>query len=121
MIFFQRFLLVGFSNTLFAYLVFVLFIQLLNYNIAYTISFAMTIILSYFLNSLYVFKEKLSVRKFFQFPLVYLIQYLFGVVLLNILNVYFHTSNYINMLIVTILSIPLTFFFSKRIIYTKKQ
>jgi putative flippase GtrA len=116
MIFFKRFLGIGIINTIFAYIVFIILLQVLNYNISYTISFMATIILSYFLNSKYVFKQKVSLSKFIKFPLVYIVQYLFGIVVLNILNIYMNTSNYINMLIVTILSIPLTFILSKKII-----
>ncbi len=119
MIFLKRFLGIGMINTVFAYFIFIILFQFLNYNISYSVSFISTIILSYFLNSKYVFKQKLSIRKFIKFPLVYIVQYIFGIIVLNILNIYFQTSNYINMLIVTIVSIPLTFILSKKIIHTK--
>lgn len=118
---FLNFLKIGASNTLFSYIVFTISLQFFNYNISYTVSFFFTIILSYFLNSMYVFKQKLSVKKFIKFPLVYVVQYIFGVFILNLLNIFFQTSNYINMLIVTILSIPLTFMLSKKIIVTKEK
>ena len=116
MIFFKRFLGIGIINTIFAYIIFIVLLQFLNYNISYTISFIATIVLSYFLNSKYVFKQTLSINKFLKFPLVYIVQYLFGIVVLNILNMYMNTSNYINMFIVTIISVPLTFILSKKII-----
>jgi putative flippase GtrA len=116
MIFFKRFLGIGIINTIFAYIVFIILLQVLNYNISYTISFMATIILSYFLNSKYVFKQKVSLSKFIKFPIVYVVQYLFGIVILNLLNIYMNTSNYINMLIVTLVSVPITFMLSKRII-----
>ena len=116
MLIFKRFLGVGLVNTIFAYIIFIILLQFLNYNISYTISFISTIVLSYFLNSKYVFKQKASISKFIKFPFVYVGQYLFGIIVLNILNIYFQTSNYINMLIVTMLSIPLTYILSKKII-----
>lgn len=116
MIFFKRFLGIGIINTIFAYIIFVILLQFLNYNISYTTSFIATIVLSYFLNTKYVFKQKTSLSKFIKFPLVYIVQYLFGIVVLNILNIHFNISNYINMLIITIVSVPLTFILSKKII-----
>lgn len=117
---FLNFLKLGFINTVFSYIVFIILLNYLSYNVSYTISFIATIILSYFLNTKYVFKQKLSFSKFLKFPLVYVAQYLFGILVLNILNIYMNISNYISILIVIVLSIPLTFILSKKILVSDK-
>jgi len=117
---YKNFILVGVVNTSAAYILFMGFLQTFNYQFAYTLSYIISIVISYFLNSKYVFKVPMSLKKFLQFPLVYLIQYCFGLIILYYLNEYTTIPNFISILIVIILSIPLTFILSKKVLVTKK-
>lgn len=79
---FARFLIVGATNTVFSYVVFVLLYMAIPYLAAYTLSYAAGIVLSYFLNVHFVFRTQRSVASFLRFPLVYLVQYGLGALVL---------------------------------------
>jgi putative flippase GtrA len=79
---FVKFLFVGGFNTLVTYVIYLFFLMYFQYNIAYGIAYVVGILSSYLMNSLIVFKEKLSIKKIIQFPFVYLFQYLVSIFLL---------------------------------------
>ena len=64
---FVRFLLAGGVNTLLSYGIYLLFLLLFPYRIAYTISFLAGIALSYWLVSRFVFQRSLSLHSALQF------------------------------------------------------
>lgn len=85
---FVRFLLVGATNTAFSYVLFVLLYTLMHhqhYQLAYALSYAAGIVLSYFLNVHFVFRTQRSLAGFLRFPFVYLIQYSLGALVLGVL------------------------------------
>lgn len=82
---FARFLLVGASNTLFSYLVYLLLLMVMPYIAAYTLAYGAGIVLSYFLNVRFVFKKRVSLASFLKFPFVYVIQYALGALVLWLL------------------------------------
>lgn len=116
---FLRFLLVGAVQTLLTYLLFLLLLMVLPYPAAYSISFCCGIVLSYFLNVLFVFREKTSLASFLKFPLVYLIQYLLGIVLLWLLVDHIGIPPKWAMLAVIALTVPVTFLTSRFVIKKK--
>lgn len=91
----------------------------MNYNMAYSISYVAGILLSYYLNSVFVFQEKISLRKFIKYPVVYIVQYLINLVLLNILIEYAGLSTKIVPIITIVITIPITFLLTKFIIKGK--
>lgn len=116
---FVRFLFVGVINTLSTYLLYLLLLFIFNYNVSYTISYIAGIVISFYLNSLFVFKEKVSFKKFVKYPIVYIVQYLINLIGLFILVEYFHFPKEVVPIIVIILSIPITYLLSKLIIRSK--
>jgi putative flippase GtrA len=104
-----RFLLAGAVNTGATYLLYLGLLHVVHYQIAYGIAYVAGIVLSYLLNSRYVFRTPLSTKSFLFFPLVYLAQYTFGVVLLYLLVEQADISPRLAMIAVVALSIPLTF------------
>jgi len=112
---FTRFLLVGATNTVFSYLLYLLLLKFLPYIAAYTLSYCAGIVLSYFLNVLFVFKKNVSIASFLKFPVVYAIQYSLGALVLWLL-----VSLGINptwaMIGVLIVTIPVTFVASRFIL-----
>jgi putative flippase GtrA len=80
-----RFLVAGGANALATYLLYLLFLLALSYPWAYSLSYALGILISFLLNSLFVFQVPLRWRKLLRFPLVYLIQYLLGIAVLALL------------------------------------
>jgi putative flippase GtrA len=75
-----RFLLAGGANTLIGYGVYLLLNTVFDYRVAYTLAFVAGILLSFVLNSVYVFRQRLRWRRLTVFPLVYLLQYAVGLV-----------------------------------------
>lgn len=110
---FFRFLLVGVSNTLVAYVVFLLLLPFLPYIYAYTLSYCTGVLNSYFMNVLFVFKERMSLRNFIKFPLVYVVQYLLGVSILWLLVGQIGVSPVWAMVVVVIVTVPITFLASR--------
>ncbi|MEK3865997.1 MULTISPECIES: GtrA family protein [Paenibacillus] len=116
---FLKFVISGGINTLFTYLVYLLLLQVLSYSMSYTISYISGIFLSYYLNTIFVFKEKVTFRKFLKFPVVYLVQYLINLLMLFVLVEYLNLSKQIVPLIVIVVTIPITYTLSKLIIKSK--
>jgi len=116
---FLKFLVSGGINTLATYLMYLLLLLFYNYSISYSISYVAGIFLSYYLNSVFVFKEKISFRKFLKFPLVYIVQYLINMLLMYILVEYVQMYAQIVPLVAMVITVPITFLLSKMIIKSK--
>lgn len=108
-----RFLLVGATNTLLSYLLYLLLLTFLNYLPAYSIAYCAGIVLSYFLNVHFVFKKRVSLASFLKFPVVYVIQYALGAVILWVLVGKAGISPPLAMIGVIIITIPVTFLASR--------
>jgi len=110
------FLLVGGANTLITYSLYLLLLLVLPYRWSYSLAFAGGIIISYWLNSQFVFQEPVSLLKFVKYPLVYLIQYLLGILILYLCVDRLGISPWLAPLVVVAVSLPVTFMISKMII-----
>ena len=110
---FLTFLLVGATNTLLSYLLYLVLLTFLAYLPAYSIAYCAGIIVSYFLNAQFVFKKRVSLTGFLKFPIVYVIQYVLGVLILWLLVGKFSTPPEVGMIGVIILTIPVTFLASR--------
>jgi putative flippase GtrA len=113
---FFRFIFWGGINTLAGYLVYVLLLQFLPYLVAYSISFLLSIFVAYFLNSRFVFKQELKLRKAAKYPLVYLTQYLLGTMLLYTLVHLLHVNKLFAPVIIVLVTIPVTYTLNRKII-----
>lgn len=113
-----RFVITGALNTGGGYVIYVCLLLHVNYKIAYSVSFMLSVLLSYVLNAKFVFKKKLSFKKLLQFPMVYLAQYTLGIFLLFVLIQKLSFPAVFAPLVVVAFTIPLTFFLS-RFILTK--
>lgn len=110
------FLACGAANTLITYGFYALFLSFLSYKISYSLAYVGGIVISYYLNSRLVFKEPLSLSKLLQYPLVYVVQYLLGIIVLYISIDLFHISKWLAPLLVIAISLPVTYLVSKFII-----
>jgi putative flippase GtrA len=113
---FPRFVAVGILNTGLGYILYLVVLLVLPYNLAYTISYIIGIFIAYYLNSLLVFRQPLSARKALQYPLVYVVQYLLGIMLLGKLVQGLSLPAWIGPLIVVMVTLPVTFIISRIII-----
>lgn len=75
---FVRFLLSGGFNTAATYALYLVLLQFFPYGVSYTLTFASGIGLAYLLNRYFVFGAPRAGTRILLFPLVYLLQYLAG-------------------------------------------
>ena len=99
-----------------SYAIYVVLLLFLIYPVAYSLAYFLGIFISYYLNSRFVFKRDVRLVKAFQYPLVYLVQYLLGVSLLSVLIEIFSLNKFIAPALVIMITIPVTFFLSRFII-----
>lgn len=110
--------MVGFTNTFNYYVLYLFFNHLLNmpYLGAHILAFLISMIGSFFLNSYFTYKTKPTLKKFLQFPLTYVVNFVVttsGVfILVDILKL----DENISPLLASVIAIPFTFIVSKMIL-----
>lgn len=108
-----RFLIAGAVNTVATYVLYLALLKLVEYRVAFTISFIIGIVVAYTLNAWFVFRTRWSILKLFGYPVVYLVQYGLGLLLLTVevdaLGIDRRFAPFINV----ILLLPLTFFLNR--------
>ena len=113
---FLRFLAVGGTNTFLTYVIYVAFAMFLTYPMVYTVTYALGIFISYYLNARLVFKKELRLRAALQYPVVYLVQYLIGLALLYLLVEIAHLSKFIAPILIVFVTVPITYVASRYVI-----
>jgi putative flippase GtrA len=108
-----RFLVTGALNTIVTFGIYIVLKTVFDYQIAYFLSYASGILFAYFMNVFFVFKKPLSLRTFIRFPLVYVIQYIVGAILLELLVQILGFSATFAPLFVIVITLPLTFLLSR--------
>jgi putative flippase GtrA len=109
----------GGINTVLTYGLYLLLDVAFSYRIAFTASYVIGIIFAYFFNVLVVFKSGLSFTKFLQFPLVYVVQYLLSIGLLEVFVQRLNVSTTIAPMFVFVIVTPLTYLLSRWILKGK--
>lgn len=112
------FIVAGIFSTLLMYGIYLVLQRHMNYQYAYLISYSLSVIFLYFMNT-QVFRKPIKIKTFFEFPFIYLIQYLLGAIALEFF-VAFGLSKAIAFLLVAIVLIPLTFLLN-RLIFTRRH
>lgn len=111
-----RFLMGGGINTAFTYVMYLLLIKVLSYQIAYFIAYAVGILFSYWFNAKFVFRVRLSWTGLAAYPVVYLVQYVASALLLVGFVRSAGVSEHFAPLIVTVVMVPLTYLISKLVL-----
>jgi putative flippase GtrA len=111
-----RFLIGGVLNTVVGYSVYLLLFHWVRYEVAYAIAYITAIAVSYVFNAMFVFRQPMRVRSALYYPLVYLAQFLLGLILLKVLIGVIHVSAWLAPLLVSVLTIPMTFLLSRIIV-----
>jgi len=83
---------------------------------AYAIAYIVSIAVSYVFNAMFVFRQPLRARSALYYPLVYLAQFLLGLLMLKVLIGVVHVSAWLAPLLVSVLTIPMTFLLSRIIV-----
>lgn len=116
---FGRFLLSGGVNTLVTYLLYLLLLVFFSYQISYTISYCLGVVLAYCLNRVVVFRSHRGLRSLLLFPLVYVVQYLLTSGVLWGLVVVLGVDERLALLVAIALMVPVNFLLSRKI-FTRK-
>ncbi|MCA1031289.1 GtrA family protein [Bacillus timonensis] len=113
-----RFIITGFINTGNYYLLYLFFIHLidLNYLIGHLLAFVISMVGSFFINSYFTYQTKPTLKKFFQFPLTYIVNITVTTVSIYILVDLMGLDENISPLLASVVAIPFTFIISKRIL-----
>ena len=111
-----RFLVAGGANTAATYGIYLLVLQLLPYRVAYTIAYALGIVLAYALNTWFVFRSAWDWKKLLAYPLVYLLQYGLGMLCLTVLVEQAGVNAKFAPLVVVAITLPVSFFASRFLI-----
>ncbi len=114
---FFRFIVVGFINTANYYLLYLIFITFnITYIISHSVAFLISMVGSFYLNCYFTYKTKPSLKKFFQFPLTYVVNYIVTTSSLFILVSLLNLNELIAPLIASVIPIPFTYLVSKWIL-----
>ena len=81
---FSRFAVVGVAATLIHYGLYYLLLPFLNPTMAYTVGYVVSFVCNYLLSSLFTFRVKLSLHRAVAFLLSHAVNYLVGILLLNV-------------------------------------
>ena len=114
-----RFVFWGCINALTSYLIYVFLLLFLPYLVSYSIAYVFGVFISYFLNSKFVFKQELRLSRALRYPLVYVNQYVFGTVSTYLLVHFLRVNKLLAPILALLITIPLTFFLSRRIVTGK--
>lgn len=113
---FLKFILIGLANTVLGYIIYLVFLQLMNYRTAYSITYIIGIVIAYGLNTKFVFNTTFSWQKFLRYPIVYLIQYAVGLFFIIVLVEIFTIPDVIAPLLIVIITLPITFTLNRLIL-----
>ncbi|RKQ34391.1 GtrA family protein [Oceanobacillus halophilus] len=113
-----KFVLVGFFNTIHYYAWYLLFTEPLAiyYLIGHWMAFVISMIGSFYLNTYFTYRSKPSWKKFFQFPLTYLVNIAVSTSALYIFREWVGLDNKIAPLLAAGMAIPFTFVISRKIL-----
>ncbi len=111
-----RFVVAGAANTIASWLIYVGFLWVMSYVWAYSLSYVIGIALAYWVNSKFVFRAAMSWKKAFQFPSVYLVQYVIGLGVVYACVEWLGIGEAIAPIAGLVLTLPLSFLMSRWII-----
>jgi putative flippase GtrA len=118
---FLRFLLTGGLNTAVTYTLYLILLNFFAYTTSYSISYVCGILLAFLLSRYVVFKEHQGLKSVIFFPLIYLAQYLFGLLVVWFWVRILFLPEFLAPLAAIILSLPLTYTLSKLVFIKPKH
>ncbi|MBA4603921.1 GtrA family protein [Thermoactinomyces mirandus] len=118
-----RFGIVGVVNTLNYYLLYLLFLHIIgfNYLVAHILAFMLSMIGSFFMNTYFTYGTKPTFKKFFQFPLTYVVNITVTTSSMYVLVDLLEFNENISPFIASLIAIPFTFIVSKKILVPKGE
>lgn len=111
-----RFLVGGALNTGATLVLYWVLLRFIHYQAAYLISYCAGIVLSYALNTRYVFKARHSWLKFAVFPLIYLVVYALGALTLKVVVGYLQVPAAVGPIISIVVTLPVSFLLTRALL-----
>ncbi|MEZ5460903.1 GtrA family protein [Dokdonella sp.] len=115
---FLRYLIMGGTNTVVAYAIYLLLLNWMRYEVAYTIGYGVGIVMAYALSAVFVFRKPMRKRSALRFPLVYVAQFLISLALLRLAVEVIHIPQWLALGFAVILTIPVTFLLSRWVLHS---
>ncbi len=112
-----RFLIAGAVNTVVTYAIYLALLSLLDYTLAYTFAYVIGIVISYLMSTAFVFRVTRTAANMATFPLVYLVQYLLGALVLNLAVRWMGIPDRFALIASIVVTIPVTFFLSRALLH----
>ncbi|QWE20937.1 GtrA family protein [Polynucleobacter sp. AP-Kolm-20A-A1] len=103
----------GSINTVLTYLIYYVAVVSLGYAQAFSLAFVFGAIFSYIFYCIFVFKARIKLSKFYKYPLLYLMQYLAGLIVLTILIRIVGIDMKIAPIFNVAITMPVTFFLNR--------
>ena len=116
-----RFLIAGAAHTAVGYALYLLFNLLMDYRIAYSLSFALGIVISFVLNSVYVFRQPLRWKRLIVYPAVYVLQYIVGLACIWVFVDVLQQSEALAPFLAVAVSLPLSYVATRHILKGKPR
>lgn len=116
-----RFLAGGALNTGATLALYWILMQFMHYQRAYLASYCAGILLSYVLNTRYVFRARHSWLKFILFPLIYVITYAVGAVVLKLAVEYMGIPAGVGPLVSIAATLPVSFLLTRTVLHLRDQ
>lgn len=115
---FVRFIIVGVINTGIYYTIYLLCFHFFKftYLMAHFLSFILSLVCSFFLNTYFTYKVKPTFAKFIRFPLTQVVNFSFTTLLLFIFIEWFHINSSLAPLIAVFFAFPVTFIITRRVL-----
>lgn len=110
---FVRFLISGGLNTGATYVCYLLLLRAVDYKVAYTIAYVLGVALSFIVSRLFVFQAHRGWLSLAMFPLVYITQYLIGLLIVWAWIAKLSLPASIAPIVSIVAQIPLTFFMTR--------
>ena len=115
-----RFLVAGAVNTGVTYIAYILLLQVFSYRIAFSIAFMFGIAFSYLLSARFVFRRPASWYSLRRFPLIYVAQYLLGLLVVSLGVDWLGIATWLAPLVALAVTIPFTYFLSRALFEGKR-
>lgn len=113
---FVRFVVIGLVNTANGMLLFALLEIFMRHQLAWTLGHAINIVLSFLLNSKFVFRTPVELDRFLKFPILSVVQYFYGLVGLTLLVDWLKVPSSLAIMLVVGTFIPISFLLSRKIL-----
>lgn len=118
---FYRFLLGGATNTILSYVLYFILLKFLSYRVSYTLAFLFGISLAYILNRYFVFQTSRRLLSIGLFPIVYVVQYLVGLLIVSIWVERIGAPRELAPVAAILVTIPLTFVLTRLVFVDRSR